>query len=126
MDKHWIYGHVSIQPQITSMESIQEEFNARVNLLMPSKVGYLHYIQDVVPCDVHGPRLEDDLRLRTLCLGQILMWGKYAIVIVIYQVEVTDLQHHNLSQLQSNCTYPLQEVRSDQRVVKVPRGHCHD
>jgi hypothetical protein len=79
------------------MESRQEEFNTHVNLLMPSKVGYLHYIQDVGPCDVHGLRKEDDLRLRPLYLGQILMWGEYFIVLVIYQVEVTDLQHHNLS-----------------------------
>jgi hypothetical protein len=40
-------------------------------------------------------------------------------VLVISQVEVTDLQCHNLSQLQSNCMYLLREVRSDQAVVEV-------
>jgi hypothetical protein len=40
---------------------MQQDFNTRVNLLMPSKVGYLHYVQHGGPRDVHGPRMGDDI-----------------------------------------------------------------
>jgi hypothetical protein len=103
------------------MEEIKQDFNAHVNLLMPSKVGYLHYVQDGGPHDVHGLQMGDDIRLHPLCLSQILMWGEHSIVLVISQFEFIDLQHYNLSQLQSKCTYPLWEVRSDQGVFKVPQ-----
>jgi hypothetical protein len=79
------------------MEARQQEFNTRVNLLMPSKVWYLHHVQDSGPRDVHSPQLGDDLRLLPLCLGQILMWGEHAIVLAVSQVEVTDIQRHDLS-----------------------------
>jgi hypothetical protein len=41
------------------------------------------------------------------------------IVLPVSEVEVTDLESWDQSQLGSNCTYPLQEVRSDQRVFKI-------
>jgi hypothetical protein len=44
MDQCQIYGDVSLQTQIASMEARQQEFNTRVNLLMPSKVWYLHHV----------------------------------------------------------------------------------
>jgi hypothetical protein len=121
MDQRWIYSDAPIQPQITAMEARQQEFNSHVNIPIPSKVGYLHYVYDGGPHDVHGPWLGDDLRFCPHYLGQILMWGEHAIVLAISQFEVTDVQHHNMSQWQSNCMYLLWEVRSDQGVVEVPR-----
>jgi hypothetical protein len=69
MDQHRIDGDASIHPQITSMEAIQYDFNARVNLLMPSEVWYLHHVQDSRPRDVHSPCLGDDFRLLPLSPG---------------------------------------------------------
>jgi hypothetical protein len=61
MDQSQINGDAYVQPQLTSMESRQKDFNAQVNLLMPSKMGYLHYVQDGGPHNVPGPWLGDDL-----------------------------------------------------------------
>jgi hypothetical protein len=91
------------------------------NLLMSFEVWYLHHVKNGGPRDVHGPWLGDYLRLLPHFLGQILMSGEHPIVLAISQIEVIDLQHQNLSQLWSNCVYPLREVRSDQCVVEVPR-----
>jgi hypothetical protein len=81
MDQHQIDGDASVQPQITTMEARQQELNARVNLLMSSKVWYLHHIQDSGPRDVHGPWLGDDLRLIPIGPGQILVWCEHSIVL---------------------------------------------
>jgi hypothetical protein len=97
MDQRWIYSDASIQTQITAMEARQQEFNARVNLLMPSKVWYLHHVQDSGPCNVHSPRLGDHLRVLPLSPGQILVWGENSTVLVISQVEVIDIQRHDFS-----------------------------
>jgi hypothetical protein len=55
MDQRRIYSDAFVQPQIIAMEERQQEFNTGINLLMPSKLGYIHYVQDGGPHDVHGP-----------------------------------------------------------------------
>jgi hypothetical protein len=97
MDQCRIYGDVFVQPQITAMEARQQEFNARINLLVPSKVWYIHHVQDSGSHDVHSPWLGDDLRLIPFGIGQILVWGEHSMVLAISQVEVIDIQCHDLS-----------------------------
>jgi hypothetical protein len=43
------------------MEARNQDFNADVNLLMPIEMWYLHHVKNGGHCDVHGPRLGDDL-----------------------------------------------------------------
>jgi hypothetical protein len=79
------------------MEARQQDFSTCVNLLMPSKVWYLHHIQDSVPHDVHSPQMGDDLRHLPLGPGSVLLLGENSMVLVISQVEVTDIQRHDFS-----------------------------
>jgi hypothetical protein len=46
---------------------------------------------------------------------------QHRIVLSVSEVEVVDLESWDQSQLGSNCVYPLREVRSDERVLKVTR-----
>jgi hypothetical protein len=65
------------------MEECQQDRNAHVNLLVPSKMWYLHHVQDSGPHDVHSPRLGDDLRLLPLGLGQIFVMCEHAIALSV-------------------------------------------
>jgi hypothetical protein len=84
MEQRRIDGDTPVQPWVTAMEARQQEFNASINLLVPSKVGYLYYVQDGGPRNVHGPRLGDDLRLLPLGPSQILVWCEHAIVLAVF------------------------------------------
>jgi hypothetical protein len=77
------------------METRQQEINAGVNLLVPSKMWNLHYIQKGGLREVHRPRLRDDFHLRSLCLGHIFVRHEHAIALTVSQVIVTDFQSQN-------------------------------
>jgi hypothetical protein len=83
MDQHQIDSDASIQPQITTMESKQQELNGHINLSMSSKVWYLRHVQDSGPRDVNGPRLGDDIRLLPFFPSQILVRCDHAIFIAV-------------------------------------------
>jgi hypothetical protein len=121
MDQRSIDGDTVVQPQITTMLARQQELNTHVNLLVPSKMWYIHHIQDSRPRDVHGPRLGDDLQLLPLHFGQISMWGEHVKDLAVSQIIVTNLQGWNPLQLWSDNAYSLREVRSDDYVVEVPQ-----
>jgi hypothetical protein len=99
------------------MEVQQQEINAHVNLLVPSKMGYLHYVQDGGLREVHSPWLGDYPRLLPLHSSQIPMMCEHVKVLAVSQVEVTYIQRQNLILLRLACAYPLREVRSNQGVV---------
>jgi hypothetical protein len=65
------------------MEAQQQEFNAHVNLLVPSKIWDFHYVQDNGLRDVHGPWLGNDFRFISLHLGQVLVRHEYAIGLAV-------------------------------------------
>jgi hypothetical protein len=50
------------------------------------------------------------------------MWGEHDVDLPIAEVEVAKLQRCYILLIYVNCTYPLQEVRSDQFILKVS-GH---
>jgi hypothetical protein len=66
---------------------------------------------------IHG--LGNYLGLLPSHLHQVPMRCEHRIVLPVSEVEVTDLESWDQSQLRSDCAYPLREVRSDQRVLKV-------
>jgi hypothetical protein len=103
------------------MVAPQEEFKARVNLLMSSKVGDLHHVQDRQPCNLFNPWLGNNLGLLPHHLHQVPMWCKHHIFLSVSKVEITNLEIWDQSQLRSNCVYPLREVNSDMCVLKVTR-----
>jgi hypothetical protein len=50
------------------------------------------------------------------------MWGDHAIYLPIVEVEFTKLQCFNFILVSMNCAYPLQELHSDQGILKIS-GH---
>jgi hypothetical protein len=101
------------------MVAQQEDFNARVNLLMSVEVGDLHDVLDHQSHDLLDPWLGNYLGIFPSHLFQVPMWCEHCIVILVSQVEITDLESWDQSQLWFDCTYPLQEVQSDQRVLEI-------
>jgi hypothetical protein len=86
---------------------------------MSAKVGDFNHIQDRGVHELLNPRLGDYIGLLPICLHQVPMRHEYRIVLLVSRVEVIDLEIWDLSQLGSNCTYPLQEVHSDQCVFEI-------
>jgi hypothetical protein len=119
VDQRQIHSHAPIKPQIPSMVARQEEFNTSVNLLMSIKVGDLHHVQDRGSREILNPRLGDYLGLLPSRLHHLPLRHEHRIVLPISEVEVIDLERWDQSQLGSNCVYPLQEVLSDEHVLKV-------
>jgi hypothetical protein len=72
------------------MEAQQQDFNARVNLLVPSKVWYFHDIKDNGLHDVNGPRLGNDLQSLSLHLSQVLVRPEHDIGLAAPYIIVTD------------------------------------
>jgi hypothetical protein len=103
------------------MEARQEEFNARVNLMMSVEVCNLHHIQDGRSCDLLDPRLGNDLRLLPNRLFQVAMWCKHRIILPIAKVKITYLKSWDQSQLWSYYAYPFREVRHNECVFKIPQ-----
>jgi hypothetical protein len=86
---------------------------------MSSKVWDLHHIEQCGLCEVLGPWLWDNLQIFPFSPGQILVQGKHSVSLPFAKVEVTELQRYKLILVSSNCTYPFQEVRYDQSIVKI-------
>jgi hypothetical protein len=83
MDQRRIDGDASIYPYIATMEARQQDINACFNLLVPSKMWYLHYIQDSGLCEVHSPWLGDYPQVLPLCPSQIPMRRDHIVVLSI-------------------------------------------
>jgi hypothetical protein len=86
-----------------------------------SEVRNLHDIEQGGLHEVMGPRLGHYLRILPLSLGQVLMWGEHVVNFAISEVEFAKLQCRNLILVYVNYAYPLQEVCSDQGILKIFR-----
>jgi hypothetical protein len=75
----------------------QEDFNASVNLLMPTKMRDLRYIEYRGLHQLFYPRLGDYARILPSRLHQISMGSEHGIVLSISKVKVIVLQCCDLS-----------------------------
>jgi hypothetical protein len=89
------------------MVTRQQQLDICIYLLVSSKVGNLHDIQQGGMSKVHSPLLRDDLQVFPFTSSQVLMWGEHFIDFVIFEVEVVELQCCNLILVCSNYVDPL-------------------
>ena len=79
------------------MVARQDDFNARVNLLMSTEVGYLHYIQDHRLRELLYPWLGDYAQLLPSRPHKISMGCEHGVVISIAEVKFAFIQGGDLS-----------------------------
>ena len=74
------------------MVSRQEEFNARVNLLVMDKMGNIHHIYHNGLRELLNPWLGDQVRLLSSYLCQVSVGCEHIIVIYVVDIKVIILQ----------------------------------
>jgi hypothetical protein len=87
--------------------------------MMSAEVGDLHYVQYFRSHDLLNQQLGNYIGLLPSHVQQVPMQCEHIIVLSVSKVKFADLENWDQSQLRSDCTYPIQEVHSDQHVIKV-------